>query len=131
MKTHHFHTKLTYQKPMLRQIEWWVQNGPIKKNGVLPVTSLLFWKFCFSLRTSYRMYLLCWLDVPTTQMSIFDLFVSAGVLFDVDFSLWASLTLLDPGCIKFRWGNLKRSPFWNGSTLWSHILWLLVFRYYV
>ena len=28
--------------------------GPIKKNGVLPVTTLLFWKFCFSLRTSYK-----------------------------------------------------------------------------
>ena len=22
LKTHHFHTKLPYQKPMLRQIEW-------------------------------------------------------------------------------------------------------------
>ena len=39
LKTHHFHTKLLYQKPMLRQIEWWVQNGPITKNGVLPVTT--------------------------------------------------------------------------------------------
>ena len=24
-----FHTKLSYQKPMLRQIEWRVQNGPV------------------------------------------------------------------------------------------------------
>ena len=33
----HFHTKLPYQKPMLRQIEWEVQNGPIKNNGFLPL----------------------------------------------------------------------------------------------
>ena len=39
---------------MLRQIEWGVQNGLIKKNGVLPVTTLLFWKFCFSLGTSHK-----------------------------------------------------------------------------
>ena len=38
----HFHTKLPYQKPMLRQIEWRVQIGPIAMNGVLPVTSLFF-----------------------------------------------------------------------------------------
>ena len=39
---------------MIRQIEWGVQNGPITKNGVLPVTKLFFQKFCFSLRTSYN-----------------------------------------------------------------------------
>ena len=44
---------------MLRQIEWRVQNGPITKNGVLPVTTLLFWKFCFSFRTSYKELILC------------------------------------------------------------------------
>ena len=43
----HFHTKLPYQRPMLRQIEWRVQNGPITKNDVLPVTTLFFLKFCF------------------------------------------------------------------------------------
>ena len=56
---HHFHTKLPYQKPMLRQIKWWLQNGRIKKNGVLPVTTLFFWKFCFSLRTSYKGMICC------------------------------------------------------------------------
>ena len=40
LKTHHFHTKLPYQKPMLRQINSWLQNGPITKNGVLPVANL-------------------------------------------------------------------------------------------
>ena len=33
-----------YQKPMLRQIEWKVQNGPITKNGGLPVTTFTFLK---------------------------------------------------------------------------------------
>ena len=33
------------QKPMLRRIEWGVQNGPITKDGVLPVTSLFFENF--------------------------------------------------------------------------------------
>ena len=35
-------TSFPYQKPMLRQIKWWVQNGPITKNGVLPVTTFFF-----------------------------------------------------------------------------------------
>ena len=30
-KTHHFRTKLPYLQPMLRQIQWWPQNGPITK----------------------------------------------------------------------------------------------------
>ena len=29
-------TRLPRQKPVLRQMEWGVQNGPITKNGVLP-----------------------------------------------------------------------------------------------
>ena len=45
LETHHFHTKLPKQKPMIRQIEWWVQNGHITKNGVLPVTILFFGNF--------------------------------------------------------------------------------------
>ena len=84
------HTKLSCQKPMLRQIEWWPPNGPITKNGVLPVTTLFFWGFCFSLRTSF---LKSWFNVPTTQMSVLILFVSAGVLFEGDFSLRISLSL--------------------------------------
>ena len=32
---------------------------PITKNGVLSVTTLLFWKFCFSVRTSYKELILC------------------------------------------------------------------------
>ena len=37
--------KSQFQKPMLRQIEWRLQNGPITKSGVLPVTTLFFGKF--------------------------------------------------------------------------------------
>ena len=55
----HFHTRLPYQKPMLRQTEWWVQNGSIIKNGVLPVTTFFFWKFHFSLTTSYKELIWC------------------------------------------------------------------------
>ena len=39
---------------MLRQIEWKVQHGPITKDGILPVTTLFFWKFCFKVRTSSK-----------------------------------------------------------------------------
>ena len=42
LKAQHFHTKLPCQKPILRQIEWEVQNGPITKNGVLPATTFFF-----------------------------------------------------------------------------------------
>ena len=31
--------------PMLRQIEWRLQNGLITKSGVLPVTNFFFGKF--------------------------------------------------------------------------------------
>ena len=48
---------------MLRYIEWWVQNWPITKKGVLPVTALFFWKFCLSLRTSYKELIWCTNDL--------------------------------------------------------------------
>ena len=41
LKTHHLHTKLPCQKPILRQTEWVVQNGLITKNGILPITTFL------------------------------------------------------------------------------------------
>ena len=43
LKTDQFPTKLPYEKPMLRQIEWWIQNEPFTKNRVLTVTTLFFW----------------------------------------------------------------------------------------
>ena len=63
--------------PLLPRL--WERNGSIIKNGVLTVTTLLFWKFCFNLRTSHKEFTV--FDVPTSQMSIFVLFVGAGVLF--------------------------------------------------
>ena len=59
LKTHYFRSKLLSQKPMLRQIESWIQNGPFTKKGVLPAAALFFWKFCFSLRTSYKELIRC------------------------------------------------------------------------
>ena len=41
-----FPFKTAFQNPMLRQIEWRLQNRPIMKSGVL--TPLFFWKICFS-----------------------------------------------------------------------------------
>ena len=54
LKTYHFHAKLPYPNPMFKQIEWWVQNEPITKNGLLPVTALFFRKLCFGLRNTYK-----------------------------------------------------------------------------
>ena len=47
LKAQCFHTKLPYQKAMLRQTKWEVQNGLITKDGVLPVTTLFFLKIFF------------------------------------------------------------------------------------
>ena len=66
LKTHHFHTKLPCQKPMLRQIKCWLQNGPIKKNVVLPLTTLLFENFV-SVRTSFK-ELICCTNNPNTHI---------------------------------------------------------------
>ena len=39
-----FYVKLLCQKPMLRQIDWGVQNGPITKKGFSPVTNFFFFE---------------------------------------------------------------------------------------
>ena len=90
LKTHYFHTKLPSQKPKFRQIQWWVQDQPITKNGVLLVTNLFFQKFCFSFQTS------SWFNVLTTLIYIFIFFESVEVSFEGAFSLWVSL-------MKLRW----------------------------
>ena len=58
--------KLSYQKPMLRQIEWREQKGYIAKNGVLPVTTSFFFKKFSVQEPSVK----SWFDVPTTQISL-------------------------------------------------------------
>ena len=55
---------------MLSQIKQWLRNGPITKNGVLPVTTLFFWKYCLSLRTSYT-ELICCTNNPNAHICTF------------------------------------------------------------
>ena len=57
----------------------WTQNEPITKNGVLPVTTLFFSKFVSDQEPLTKSIF----DVTTTQMSIFILFETAEVLFDL------------------------------------------------
>ena len=38
-----FNSNLRSQQPMLRQIEWRLQNAPVTKSGVWPATALSFW----------------------------------------------------------------------------------------
>ena len=87
LKTQHCHIKLPRQ--MSRQLEEEVQSVSINKDDVLPVTILFFWKFCFSLRTSHEE--LTW-RTNYLKMSIFILFVGAGVLFKGAFFLWVYLS---------------------------------------
>ena len=91
LKMHHFHTKPPYQKLNVKTNRMVSTKWIYHKNVVLPVTSLFFWTFCFSLRTPYTKGSF---DVPMTQMPIFVLFVSVGVLFDGAFSLLVSLKYL-------------------------------------
>ena len=68
---------------MLRHVKYRAQNGPIKKNGVLPITTLFFKNFV----SVYETLIKSLFDVPTTQMVIFILFVRTRVLFKGAFSL--------------------------------------------
>ena len=70
LRTHHFPIKMPYQQLMLRQIEWWVQNGPITRNGVFYVTTLFVFKFCFGLPTFYKELTWCTND-PNVYIRIF------------------------------------------------------------
>ena len=47
-----------------RQIKWWLQNGPITKNEVFPITTLFLWNFFLSLRTCNK-ELICCANDPT------------------------------------------------------------------
>ena len=75
--------------------------GSTKWNHILPVTTLFFQNLYCSIRTSNKELI----NVPTTQMSIFILFVSAGDLFESAFSLWLSLRYY---AILWKWENLSR-----------------------
>ena len=84
------HTKLPYQRSMLRRTEWWVQNETITKNWVLPVTTLFPWKLCFSLRNSYKELIWCTKN-PNIHIHTF---CKRWVLSDGAFYLWISLITL-------------------------------------
>ena len=88
LKTQHFYRKLPCQKPMLKQIERGVQNGTIAKNGVLPITTLFFWKFCFDWRTSYK-ELIWFKNYPNVHI---DTFRKRWNFIWGCFSVWVSLT---------------------------------------
>ena len=58
-------------KRMLTQIEWWVKNGPITKKGVFAVTTSLFSKFCFNLKTSHYKELIWCTNDPNIYIHTF------------------------------------------------------------
>ena len=45
-----FPYKIAPSEANVKKIEWKVQNGPITKNEVLPVTTLFFYKIWFQLK---------------------------------------------------------------------------------
>ena len=47
-----FPFKTALSEANVKITEWRLQNEPITKSGVLPVTALFFWKICVSFRTS-------------------------------------------------------------------------------
>ena len=89
--------------PMLRPIEWWEQNGPITKNGVLLVTAF-FWKFCFNLRTSYKELIWCTNDpnahAPTFCVGALEFYLAVLFLseYPLVHSYKSSQDLLDKNC---------------------------------
>ena len=40
----HFHKNLPCRQPVLRQTEWGLQNAPVRKNGILPLTCFFFFE---------------------------------------------------------------------------------------
>ena len=70
-----FYTKLSCQKPMLRQTEWGVEKEPITKSGVLRLTTFLL-KFNL-IKEPLRN---CSLNSLITHMSIYIPFVSSTSL---------------------------------------------------
>ena len=67
--------------PVLRLKECEVQNGPIAKNGVLPLVTLFFFENLIN----------SWFKVPITQMPILIFLLSVWVVSQDVPSLWVSL----------------------------------------
>ena len=72
-KAHYFHTKLHFQKPMLRKNRMGsIKNWPVTKNAGLPPTASFSWAFNFSLRVSYKY--LCIVIIHVVLQSEFKLY---------------------------------------------------------
>ena len=70
LKTYHFHTKLPYQKPMLRQIKWVSTKWIHHKERSFTSNYFIFLKILFQLKTSYKELILCIID-PNVHISTF------------------------------------------------------------
>ena len=91
IETQHLHAILLSQRPMLRQIEWRVQNKRSTKNGVLRLTVFFFFrKFCCSWTISHKELISC-TKHPNVHIHTYWFLESVGVLFEGAFSLWVSL----------------------------------------
>ena len=75
-----------------------------QKKEVLPVATLLFWKFCFSLRTSYK-ELIWYTSNPNAYVT------SAGISLDSAFSLWVSLKEIPDTFEELTFKIVKSIPF--------------------
>ena len=120
---------------MLRQIEWRLQNGPITKGGVLPVTTVFFWKICFSFRTLKEL-VWCTND-PNINICIFrrrwslilGCFFPVSILKNVSsalitFSFSVGICLEVSLKVFFNWYFI-RSYFSSGIVTFISSLWLL------
>ena len=104
-------SKLVCQRPMLKQIEWWLQNGPIIMSGVLPVATLFSWKFCPSFRTSEK-ELIWYTNDPNVHIRIFrkrwSLILSC--VFPVSILLFPRLVFSRVFDIRGNLGNANEKP---------------------
>ena len=102
MKTHHFHTKLPHQKPMLRQIEWWLQNGPnfewiCQKEQSFASNYFIFLKILFQFKNFlYRFFFIILTSIDLFYFlwrALFNrktLFNSSIIVGEIDFSSFSS-----------------------------------------
>ena len=80
-----FPYKTAISEAHVKIIEWRVQNGSITKNWVLPGTTLFFWKFCFSLRASYKELIWCTNDRNAHIPTLYKLEFYLTVLFPCEY----------------------------------------------
>ena len=92
-------------------------NGERRKNGVWPVTTLYFWKLCFSLRTSYKEMIWCTND-PNAHIRTFcrrwnfiwRYFFPVSILKRVQFYYLIVRNWRSHWFMKFSFGNIAADP---------------------